>query len=134
MASPDYVKDIPNPYFSTTSQRPPYFITEPSSVQADKKGLKEGKLLIDDSAKTEKLKRVKADLLRALAVQRVTDLEVCLTKFENWSSLEKRLLLYVKPKTSAQVEGLVKAAKNVKHTPGGAPLKVSYSNRFQREK
>ena len=114
----DYTTDIPDPYFPTSSTRSPFIINDPHSEVADKEGLRDGKLMLDNLDGVKKLKGIKDELGNPGGLQ------VDLTYFKNWAGTQENLLLHVKPTTSAQIEALVKAVRELNKK--GVELKVCY--------
>ena len=116
--TPPYLKDFPNPYFSTSSQMSPYFLTKPASIAADKKGLSEGELLLAKHEEAAKLKKTQ-EILQTAMKEKDNNLDVLMTSFQNWSgSIERSLLLYVKPTSRSQICDLVEKVANTTHEDG----------------
>lgn len=117
---PDYVKRIPNPYFPTSRRNSPYILVQPDSRKADVRGLHEGKLVLSNHEAAAKLQEIQEKLQKALdyRASEIDYLEISPTYFQNWSGLEKNLLLYAKPTNRSQIVALVNEVAKITHDDG----------------
>ena len=102
----------------TSKQLDPFLNIHPHSKDADKKGLKEGKLIMDNLKLAQSLKK-NQQYLNDYLKQKSMDVTIEVTHFENWGKTQESLLLHAKPKKRNEISCLVKAASE--HDP---PIKV----------
>ena len=102
----------------TSKQLDPFLFMHPNSKDADKKGLMEGKLIMDNLKVAQSLENTCKYLNDALKKERM-NVTVEVSHFKNWGGNQESLLLYVKPTNRNEISVLVKAAS--KHCP---PIKV----------
>ena len=77
-------------------------------MKADQIGIATGECIAQNAALAKKL-----DSLRDQLMQKVTDVRISITYFQNWASTDAALLLHAKPKTREQVVNLVTVAKDL---------------------
>ena len=85
-----------------------FFINKPNSVKADQVGIATGECIAQNADLAKQL-----DCLRDHLMQKVTDVRISITYFQNWASTDAALLLNAKPRTREQVVNLVTAAKDL---------------------
>lgn len=85
-----------------------FFINKPNSVKADQIGIATGECIAQNADLAKKL-----DYLRDQLMQKVTDVRISITYFQNWASTDSALLLHAKPRTREQVVSLVTVAKDL---------------------
>ena len=85
-----------------------FFVNKPNSVKADQIGIATGECIAQNADLAKQL-----DCLRDQLIQKVTDVRISITYFQNWASTDAALLLHAKPRTREQVVNLVTAAKDL---------------------
>lgn len=96
---------------TSSSQLDPFLYMKTHSETADKTGVDEGKLIMENLDQAEALKK-KQQYIRdnyGIAVE--------VTNFKNWGNTQKALLLHAKPTSRDEISSLVKAASayNTEH-------------------
>ena len=96
------------------------------------KGLHEGELVLANHAAAAKLEKIQEKLQKELD-RKKTNLKIIPTYFQNWSGLEKNLLLYVKPTKRSQIQILVKEVAKIKHEDGRQMKVCSHAISYRAE-
>ena len=103
----------------TSKQMDPFLHMQPHSKDADRKGLMEGKLIMDNFRLAQSLEKKQKYLNNSLKKESIDGTTVEVTHFKNWGRTQEALLLHAKPTYRKEISCLVKAAS--RHDP---PIKV----------
>lgn len=103
----------------TSKRMDPFLLMHPHSKDADRKGLMEGKLIMENFKLAQFLEKKQKYLNGCLKKESIEGVTVEVTHFKNWGRTQEALLLHAKPKNRKEISCLVKAAS--KHDP---PIKV----------
>ena len=85
-----------------------FFINKPNSFKADQTGIATGEFIARNADLAKKLENLRAQLM-----EKVTDVRISITYFQNWGYTDAALLLHAKPTTREQVVSLVTAARSL---------------------
>lgn len=99
-------KDSDDDWTPSSSHFDPFLYMNPHSKSADKTGVDEGKLIMENQHLAESLKRKQEYIYKNSGC--TTAVEV--THFKNWGKTQTALLLHAKPTTRDEISKLVKVA------------------------